>query len=115
MQSITFHDNKIQSRTIGQPGWRETPLAYVLLKAKDASVDRIPELKMDLDFYDSLGPALLPVSTASQVIDARPEKASARPVDKLTLTQIPRCAIDRGKTGTHARGSRHDQGPCPVA
>ena len=87
VQSITFHDNKIQSRTIGQPGWRETPLAYVLLKAKDASVDRIPELKMDLDFYDSLGPALLPVSTATQVIDARPEKAPARPVDKLSLTQ----------------------------
>ena len=54
VQSITFRDNKIQSRTIGQPGWRETPLAYVLLKAKDASVDRIPELKMDLDFYDYL-------------------------------------------------------------
>ena len=87
VQSITFHDNKIQSRTIGQPGWRETLLAYVLLKARDASVDRLPELKMDLDFYDSLGPALLPVSTATQVIDARPEKAPARPVDKLYLTQ----------------------------
>ena len=87
VQSITFHDNKTQSRTIGQPGWRETPLAYVLLKAKDASVDRIPELKMDLDFYDSLGPALLPVSTATQVIDARPEDAPTRPVDELSLTQ----------------------------
>jgi len=87
VQSITFHDNKIQSRTIGQPGWRETPLAYILLKAKDASVDRIPELKMDLDFYDSLGPALLPVSSATQVIDARLEKAPTRPVDELSLTQ----------------------------
>ena len=87
VQSITFHDNKIQSRTIGQPGWRETPLAYVLLKAKDASVDRIPELQMDLDFYDSLGPVLLPVTTATQIVDARPEAAPGRPVDKLELTQ----------------------------
>ena len=87
VQSITFHDNKTQSRTVGQPGWRETPLAYVLLKAKDASVDRIPELQMDLDFYDSLGPVLLPVTTATQIVDARPESPSARPVDKLELTQ----------------------------
>ena len=87
VQSITFHDTKTQSRTIGQPGWRETPLAYVLLKAKDASVDRIPELQMDLDFYDSLGPVLLPVTTATQIVDARPESAPARPVDKLELTQ----------------------------
>ncbi|MBC8245192.1 MAG: hypothetical protein H8E20_12440 [Verrucomicrobia bacterium] len=87
VQSITFHDNKIQSRTVGQPGWRETPLAYVLLKAMDASVDRIPELQMDLDFYDSLGPVLLPVTTATQIVDARPVAAPARPVDKLELTQ----------------------------
>ena len=87
VQSITFHDTKTQSLTIGQPGWRETPLAYVLLKAKDASVDRIPELQMDLDFYDSLGPVLLPVTTATQIVDARPGTAPARPVDKLELTQ----------------------------
>ena len=87
VQSITFHDTKIQSRTIGEPGWRETPLAYVLLKAKDASVDRIPELQMDLDFYDSLGPVLLPVTTATQIVDARPESAPARPLDGLELTQ----------------------------
>ena len=87
VQSITFHDTKTQSRTIDQPGWRETPLAYVLLKAKDASVDRIPELQMDLDFYDSLGPVLLPVTTATQIVDARPGTAPARPVDKLELTQ----------------------------
>jgi len=87
VQSITFHDTKIQSRTIGEPGWRETPLAYVLLKAKDASVDRIPELQMDLDFYDSLGPVLLPVTTATQIVDARPESAPARPLDGLELMQ----------------------------
>ena len=87
VQSITLHDNKIQSRTIGQPGWRETPLAYVLLKAKDASVDRIPELKMDLDFYDSLGPALLPVSTATQSLMPGRKKP---PPDRWTNCPSPR-------------------------
>ena len=94
VQSITFHDTKIQSRTIGEPGWRETPLAYVLLKAKDASVDRIPELQMDLDFYDSLGPVLLPVTTATQIVDARPESAPARPVAELELTQTLDARLD---------------------
>ena len=94
VQSITFHDTKIQSHTIGEPGWRETPLAYVLLKAKDASVDRIPELQMDLDFYDSLGPVLLPVTTATQIVDARPESAPARPVAELELTQTLDARLD---------------------
>jgi hypothetical protein len=94
VQSITFHDTKTQSRTIGQPGWRETPLAYVLLKAKDASVDRIPELQMDLDFYDSLGPVLLPVTTATQIVDARLESAPDRPVAELELTQTLDARLD---------------------
>ncbi len=98
VQSITFHDNKTQSHTIGQPGWRETPLAYVLLNAKDASVDRIPELQMDLDFYDSLGPVLLPVTTATQIVDARPTPAPARPVAELELTQT----LDARLTGENA-------------
>jgi len=94
VQSMTFHDTKTQSQTIDQPGWRETPLAYVLLKAKDASVDRIPELQMDLDFYDSLGPVLLPVTTATQVVDARPVTAPDRPVAELELTQTLDARLD---------------------
>ena len=42
---------------------------------------------MDLDFYDSLGPALLPVTSATQIVDARSETAPVRPVDELILTQ----------------------------
>ena len=94
VQSMTFHDTKTQSQTIDQPGWRETPLAYILLKAKDASVDRIPELQMDLDFYDSLGPVLLPVTTATQVVDARPVTAPDRPVAELELTQTLDARLD---------------------
>ena len=94
VQSITFHDTKTQSRTIAESGWRETPLAYVLLKAKDASVDRIPELQMDLDFYDSLGPVLLPVTTATQIVDARPEPVDDRPAAELELTQTLDARLD---------------------
>jgi hypothetical protein len=69
--SITFHDEKVQSRGYGRAGWRETPLVYLLLKAKDASVDRIPALRLDLDFVDRYGPVVLPAESAVQIIDAR--------------------------------------------
>ncbi|MEL7230279.1 MAG: molybdopterin-guanine dinucleotide biosynthesis protein MobB, partial [Pseudomonadota bacterium] len=36
-------------------GWRRTSYAYLLLKAKGPEVDRIPPLKLDLDFNDVTG------------------------------------------------------------
>jgi hypothetical protein len=86
--TITFADDKIQARGVGRPNWRETPLAYVLLKAKDGAVDRIPSLRMDLDFMDKRGPVLLAVSSQVQLIDARPAQVPARPATKVEVTQI---------------------------
>ncbi len=86
--SITFHDEKVQSRGYGQAGWRETPLVYLLLKAKDASVDRLPSLRLDVDFLDSQGPVVLPVESAIQLIDARPANPPARPAKEVEITQI---------------------------
>jgi hypothetical protein len=86
--SVTFHDDKVQSRGYGRDGWRETPLAYLLLKAKDASVDRIPALRLDVDFIDKHGPVVLPVESAVQLIDARPDVPPARPVADLEVSQV---------------------------
>ncbi|PYV16259.1 MAG: hypothetical protein DMG07_08170, partial [Acidobacteria bacterium] len=88
IKSITFLDEKVQSRGCGRPGWRETPLAYLLLAAKDGSVDQIPALYMDLDFVDSRGPVVLPVESQITLIDARPERVAPRPVAGLEVTQI---------------------------
>ncbi len=85
--SITFHDEKVQSRGYGRAGWRETPLAYLLLKAKDASVDRLPSLRLDVDFLDSKGPVVLPVESAVPLIDARPDAPPTRPVVEMDVTQ----------------------------
>jgi len=86
--SVTFHDDKVQPRGVDKPGWRETPLAYVLLKAKDAAVDRVPPLAMDLDFYDTKGQVVLPVESQVVLIDARPEAPPERPVSNIEVTQI---------------------------
>ena len=88
IKSITFLDEKVQSRGSGRPGWRETPLAYILLQAKDGSVDQLPALRMDLDFTDSRGPVVLPVESQITLIDARPDRVASRPVASLEVTQI---------------------------
>ncbi|MDQ3623043.1 MAG: hypothetical protein M3463_11210 [Verrucomicrobiota bacterium] len=85
---VTFHDDKVQSRGIGRPQWRETPLAYLLLQAKDASVDRLPAFRMDLDFLDPRGQVVLPVESQVLVIDARPTETPTRPATELVVTQI---------------------------
>src|SRR5688500_15202273 len=52
IKAVTWFDEKVESRPFGKPGWRETPLAFVLLMPKDASVDKLPPVQMDLDFTD---------------------------------------------------------------
>ena len=85
--SITYHDETIQPRGYGRPGWRETPLAYVLLRAKDASVDKVPPIQMDMDFTDRHGQVVLPVTSQVLLVDARPDTVAPRPITKLAIVQ----------------------------
>ncbi|MCA9285749.1 MAG: hypothetical protein KDA22_11065, partial [Phycisphaerales bacterium] len=70
----------------GEDGWLEKPLAYVVLKARDPSVDRVPAVTMDLLFNDTLGPVTLPVASNAPLIDASgtPDR---RPVRNLEVVQ----------------------------
>src|SRR4051794_31636385 len=72
----------------GKPGWRQTPLAFVLLKTKDASVDQVPPVQLDIDMMDRSGTVILPISSQVVLIDARPDAAPARPVSGVEVTQI---------------------------
>jgi hypothetical protein len=71
----------------GEDGWLEKPLVYLVLKARDPSVDRLPALSMDLVFNDSLGPVTLPIASNSPPIDAA-SPPSVRPVKALDVEQI---------------------------
>lgn len=86
--SITFHDEKIEPRGFGRPDWRETPLAYLLLKAKDAKTDRIPPIQLDLEFADKRGPVVLPIESNLLLVDARPADVAPKPLTNLAVTQI---------------------------
>jgi hypothetical protein len=84
--SITFQDEKVNSRSTADYGWRYTPYAYILMKARSPKVDKIPPLRLDLDFLDTSGYVILPVESPIVPIDAN-AKAVPRPYNKLQLTE----------------------------
>ncbi|MFN0069550.1 MAG: hypothetical protein ACKVYV_18180, partial [Limisphaerales bacterium] len=85
--AVTFHEDKVESRGTDRPGWREFPYAYLLLKAKDAAADRLPGLQLNMDFVDTAGQVVLPVSSAPVLVDARPEAPPARPARQIEIVQ----------------------------
>lgn len=91
--SVTFHSDKIESRGDPAEGWRVTPYAYLLLKARGPEVDAVPPLRLDLDFLDTAGYSVLPIETARVPIDA--SAAVPRPMEKLKVVQT----LDERKRG----------------
>ena len=89
VQSIVFADQSVTARDLPKrEGWQETPLAYILLKTKDLTVDRIPSLEMELDFFDRNGKVILPVPSHPVQIEISEEAEAARPVENISVTQI---------------------------
>lgn len=86
--SVTFEEPKsMKSRPSQRDGWRETPYAYVLLKARGPQIDRLPPLQLNLDFMDSAGFVVLPIESPALVVDAAPSKTPPRPFSELELVQ----------------------------
>lgn len=97
IQSITFQSPEgMQSIPAEQDGWRTTPYAYVLLKARGSEIDRIAPLKLDMDFLDTSGYVVIPVESPALVVDAT--KSESRPVSDLEVTQtLDERQADEGK------------------
>lgn len=83
--SCTFETDKVVSRPAGEAGWRVTPYAYLLLKARGPQVDRLPPLQLDLDFLDTTGVVVLPVESPAVSVTAA--RRDPRPADRLEVTQ----------------------------
>jgi hypothetical protein len=64
-----------------------TPYAYLLLKARGPQIDKLPTLKIDLDFLDTSGYTVLPITSSPMAIDAAPDQPESRPWTKLQITQ----------------------------
>ncbi|MEJ7590443.1 MAG: hypothetical protein WKF77_02770, partial [Planctomycetaceae bacterium] len=85
--SVTFEPESIHSRSDAEAGWRVTPYAYVLLKARGPEIDRIPSMRLDMDFLDTTGYVVLPVETPALPVDCSVERGDLRPLSELSLTQ----------------------------
>ncbi|MEZ6035858.1 MAG: hypothetical protein R3F29_00155 [Planctomycetota bacterium] len=95
--SITFNSENMASIPDSAPGWRRTPYAFLLLKARGPQVDRIPEMKLDFDFLDTSGYVILPISTATVTIDAS-AAGDVRPFEGLEVSQLlDERKLDEGK------------------
>ncbi|MBK1825699.1 hypothetical protein [Haloferula rosea] len=84
--SLTFHDSGVKPIPLSREGWTETPMVYAVLQAKNAAVDRIPSIQLDMDFVDQPGQVVLPVISQVQPINARPDDVPPRPCPELALS-----------------------------
>jgi hypothetical protein len=87
VKSITFSPVDVESRTIDKPGWSETVLAYVQVRARGASVDRIPPIELDLDYFDLEGPVAIPVTSAETLLQMQEKRTTKRPFSDLKVVQ----------------------------
>lgn len=87
IKSITFATPDVKPRPTAQAGWEETVLAYLHVRAKDASVDKIPPVQLELKFVDLSGPITIPAESAETVIKVATENANARPASQIEITQ----------------------------
>ncbi|MEQ1895537.1 MAG: hypothetical protein ABL998_23605, partial [Planctomycetota bacterium] len=83
--SVTFQVPEVNSRALPEYGWRVTPYAYLFLKARGPEIDRLPPVRLDLDFLDTTGYAVLPIESPAVALDAR--SAAPRPCEGLKVTQ----------------------------
>src|SRR6185436_4247493 len=83
--SVTFHDASVKTLDLPREGWQETPLAYLVLRSKDAAVDRIPSIQIDMDFSDAAGQVVLPIRSQVQPIDSKDAEVAQRPCEDLSV------------------------------
>jgi len=108
VQSVTFQSEDVSSRPAKEFGWRTTPYAYLLLKSRGEQIDKIPSLKMDLDFLDTSGFVMLPIHSAALPIDASKSDPAGRPNSKLEITQtLDERQADKGKLVLEVKATAH--------
>jgi hypothetical protein len=87
VRAIAFSPKDVQPRPSDRSGWEETVLAYIQVKAKDASVDKIPRIQMSLEFLDLTGPVRITTESAETMIKVTDQPTPPRPYDRVDITQ----------------------------
>jgi hypothetical protein len=88
IRAVAFSPADVQPRPTERAGWEETVLAYIHLKAKDCSVDKIPRVQVNLEFLDLTGPVSISAESAETMIKVTDQPTAPRPFDRVDLTQV---------------------------
>ncbi len=86
--SITFNHPEATSRPAAPAGWRVTPYAYLLLKPRGPEVDKIPSLHLDLDFLDTSGYVVLPITSSPLPIGVNKKESSDSHIENAKLVEV---------------------------
>jgi hypothetical protein len=90
IDAIGFFDAFMPARGVveeNQEGWMEKPLAYLVLRRRDAAIDTVPEVAMDMQFTDQTGPVTLGIASNTPLI-AGGEDRTTRPCRNLEIDQV---------------------------
>ncbi len=85
-----------------------TPYAYLLLKARGPKVDKIPPMRLDLDFMDTSGYVVMPVESPTIPVDASTGRRRRPPVREAPAHPDARRAAGEGR-----QADPRDQGGRP--
>ncbi len=90
IDSIGFFDAFMPPRGVveeGEEGWMEKPLAYLVLRRRDAAIDSVPEIVMDMQFTDQAGPVTLAIASNTPLLELGADR-SPRPCRELEVSQL---------------------------
>jgi len=90
VESIGYFDPFMPPRGVveaGDDGWLEKPMAYVILTRHDASIDRLDQVVIEMQFTDQTGAVTLALPSNTVLLEASTAR-SQRPAKELAITQL---------------------------
>ena len=85
ISASVFHSESVTPMTGHTDGWLRTPLSYLVLKPRNAAVDVIPPIQIDLEFAEASQQVILPVTSQAEPLRIQPN-SSPRPNTDLSLS-----------------------------
>ncbi len=85
INASVFHSESVAPMAGYTEGWQRTPLAYLILKPKNAAVDLVPPIQIDLEFAEASQQVILPVTSQAEPLRIQPN-GPPRPNEELTLS-----------------------------
>ena len=81
IEALQFNSPDFRPYSFQRPGWMEKSFAYLILRAKDPSVDLLPQVRIDLDFRDGTNGSVRVPVVSSVIPIVATKNSGARPTE----------------------------------